>query len=217
MTAEPPVKARAHDIKRERRPRRLTATAMILSVAIPAHNAANALSDTLDSLLAQTRGHRRAIIVDDGSTDERTVADELSKSSQRPVVAACRDCVTPEHRPSHADRGRPRDRAGLCRVPQRSGSSPAYLIAGPNRPFNRRRDAAGDSIDWTRPAAQGQRIFPASRLLVVRAARGGSARRRRGQGAHAGKLLFELISQTKFGSREPASCRDRPCGIHACR
>ena len=42
---------------------------MTLSVVIPAHNAADTLAATLDSLLAQTRGDWQAIIVDDGSTD----------------------------------------------------------------------------------------------------------------------------------------------------
>ncbi|HLM13475.1 MAG TPA: glycosyltransferase family 2 protein, partial [Reyranella sp.] len=42
---------------------------MTLSVVIPAHNAADTLGATLDSLLAQTRGDWQAIIVDDGSTD----------------------------------------------------------------------------------------------------------------------------------------------------
>ena len=42
---------------------------MTLSVVIPAHNAAETLAETLDSLLAQTRNDWRAIIVDDGSTD----------------------------------------------------------------------------------------------------------------------------------------------------
>ena len=42
---------------------------MTLSVVIPAHNAADTLAGTLDSLLAQTRGDWQAIIVDDGSRD----------------------------------------------------------------------------------------------------------------------------------------------------
>ena len=42
---------------------------MTLSVVIPAHNAADTLAATLDSLLAQTRGDWQAIIVDDGSRD----------------------------------------------------------------------------------------------------------------------------------------------------
>ena len=42
---------------------------MTLSVVIPAHNAADTLAETLDSLLAQTRGDWTAIVVDDGSTD----------------------------------------------------------------------------------------------------------------------------------------------------
>jgi peptidoglycan/xylan/chitin deacetylase (PgdA/CDA1 family) len=40
-----------------------------LCVVIPAHNAAETLAETLDSLLAQTRGDWTAIVVDDGSTD----------------------------------------------------------------------------------------------------------------------------------------------------
>ena len=42
---------------------------MALSIVIPAHNAAATLAETLDSLLAQTRGDWEAIVVDDGSTD----------------------------------------------------------------------------------------------------------------------------------------------------
>jgi len=42
---------------------------MTLSVVIPAHDAADTLAATLDSLLAQTRGDWQAIIVDDGSRD----------------------------------------------------------------------------------------------------------------------------------------------------
>ncbi|HSF44513.1 MAG TPA: glycosyltransferase [Chitinophagaceae bacterium] len=42
---------------------------MKFSVIIPACNAADTISATLDSLLAQTYGHWQAVIVDDGSTD----------------------------------------------------------------------------------------------------------------------------------------------------
>ena len=41
----------------------------MLSVVIPARNAADTLAETLDSLLAQTRRDWEAIVVDDGSTD----------------------------------------------------------------------------------------------------------------------------------------------------
>jgi peptidoglycan/xylan/chitin deacetylase (PgdA/CDA1 family) len=40
-----------------------------LGVVIPAHNAAETLAETLDSLLAQSRSDWQTIIVDDGSTD----------------------------------------------------------------------------------------------------------------------------------------------------
>jgi len=43
---------------------------MQLSVIIPAHNAAETLAETLDSLLAQTSPDWEAIVVDDGSADE---------------------------------------------------------------------------------------------------------------------------------------------------
>ncbi len=43
---------------------------MQVSVIIPAHNAAETLADTLDSLLAQTVPGWEAIVVDDGSIDE---------------------------------------------------------------------------------------------------------------------------------------------------
>jgi glycosyltransferase involved in cell wall biosynthesis len=41
-----------------------------VSVIIPAHNAAGTLSETLDSLLAQTSDSWEALIVDDGSSDD---------------------------------------------------------------------------------------------------------------------------------------------------
>ena len=42
---------------------------MTLSVVIPAHNAADTLAATLDSLLAQTSADWQATVVDDGSSD----------------------------------------------------------------------------------------------------------------------------------------------------
>ncbi len=52
------------------------AASIILSVVIPALNAAATLARTLDSLLAQQRGDWEAVIVDDGSTDEtRAIAE----------------------------------------------------------------------------------------------------------------------------------------------
>lgn len=42
---------------------------MTISVVIPARNAQGTLGETLDSLLAQTRGDWQALVVDDGSTD----------------------------------------------------------------------------------------------------------------------------------------------------
>ncbi len=57
---------------------------MTLSVVIPAHNAADTLAETLDSLLAQTRGDWQAIVVDDGSTDTtRCVADDYAGRDER--------------------------------------------------------------------------------------------------------------------------------------
>ncbi len=46
---------------------------MNVSVIIPAHNAANTIAETLESLQAQTFSGWEAIIVDDGSSD-RTAA-----------------------------------------------------------------------------------------------------------------------------------------------
>ncbi|MBM2832867.1 MAG: glycosyl transferase family 2 [Candidatus Brocadiaceae bacterium] len=43
---------------------------MNVSVIIPAHNAVDTLSETLESLLAQTHGQWEAIVVNDGSTDK---------------------------------------------------------------------------------------------------------------------------------------------------
>src|SRR5437660_8279844 len=55
-----------------------------LSVVIPAHNAAETLAETLDSLLAQTRGDWTAIVVDDGSTDgTRALAESYVARDQR--------------------------------------------------------------------------------------------------------------------------------------
>jgi peptidoglycan/xylan/chitin deacetylase (PgdA/CDA1 family) len=57
---------------------------MTLSVVIPAHNAADTLGATLDSLLAQTRGDWQAIIVDDGSTDAtRRIAETYVARDRR--------------------------------------------------------------------------------------------------------------------------------------
>ncbi|MBE7443833.1 MAG: glycosyltransferase [Planctomycetia bacterium] len=43
---------------------------MNVSVIIPAHNAAETLSETLESLLAQTYRYWEGIVVNDGSSDE---------------------------------------------------------------------------------------------------------------------------------------------------
>jgi peptidoglycan/xylan/chitin deacetylase (PgdA/CDA1 family)/trans-aconitate methyltransferase len=57
---------------------------MTLSVVIPAHNAAETLAATLDSLLAQTRGDWQAIIVDDGSRDAtRQIAEARAARDKR--------------------------------------------------------------------------------------------------------------------------------------
>ncbi|MPZ34170.1 MAG: glycosyltransferase [Rhodospirillales bacterium] len=57
---------------------------MTLSVVVPAHNAASTLAETLDSLLAQTRGDWHAIIVDDGSRDAtRGVAQSYADRDKR--------------------------------------------------------------------------------------------------------------------------------------
>jgi peptidoglycan/xylan/chitin deacetylase (PgdA/CDA1 family) len=60
------------------------APTMTLSVVVPAHNAASTLAETLDSLLAQTRGDWHAIIVDDGSRDAtRRVAQSYADRDKR--------------------------------------------------------------------------------------------------------------------------------------
>ena len=57
---------------------------MTLSVVVPARDAADTLADTLDSLLAQTRGDWEAIIVDDGSIDStRRVAETFAGRDPR--------------------------------------------------------------------------------------------------------------------------------------
>ncbi len=74
------------------------ALGMHISVIIPAHNAVETITDTLDSLLAQTFPEWEAIIVDDGSSDdtaalvarfaERDARIRLVQQSQRGVSAA---------------------------------------------------------------------------------------------------------------------------------
>ncbi len=49
---------------------------MSVSIIIPAWNAAKTLSDTLDSLSAQSLGATQVIVVDDGSTDETATVAE---------------------------------------------------------------------------------------------------------------------------------------------
>jgi hypothetical protein len=57
---------------------------MTLSVVIPARDAADAIADTLASLLAQTRGDWNAIIVDDGSIDStRQIAEAFALRDPR--------------------------------------------------------------------------------------------------------------------------------------
>lgn len=57
---------------------------MTLSVVIPAHNAADTLAATLDSLLAQTLGDWQAIVVDDGSRDgTRQIAEAYVARDER--------------------------------------------------------------------------------------------------------------------------------------
>jgi peptidoglycan/xylan/chitin deacetylase (PgdA/CDA1 family)/GT2 family glycosyltransferase len=55
----------------------------LISIVIPARNAAATLAETLDSVLAQTIGDWEAIIVDDGSTDE-TAAITASYAARDP-------------------------------------------------------------------------------------------------------------------------------------
>jgi peptidoglycan/xylan/chitin deacetylase (PgdA/CDA1 family)/GT2 family glycosyltransferase len=57
---------------------------MTLSVVVPARDAAETLAETLDSLLAQTRGDWEAIVVDDGSIDStREVAEAFAARDRR--------------------------------------------------------------------------------------------------------------------------------------
>ena len=62
---------------------------MTLSVVIPAHDVADTLAATLDSLLAQTRGDWQAIVVDDGSRDAtRQVAQAYIARDRRFALRA---------------------------------------------------------------------------------------------------------------------------------
>ena len=75
----------------------------LISIIIPIFNRASLLSETLDSILAQTYSHWECIIVDDGSTDNtQDVIDRylkldsrfrcFSRPSNRPKGAnACRN------------------------------------------------------------------------------------------------------------------------------
>jgi peptidoglycan/xylan/chitin deacetylase (PgdA/CDA1 family)/2-polyprenyl-3-methyl-5-hydroxy-6-metoxy-1,4-benzoquinol methylase len=57
---------------------------MNVSVIIPAHNAAETISETLESLLAQNFSHWEAIVVDDGSTDDTLeIANRFSQQDSR--------------------------------------------------------------------------------------------------------------------------------------
>lgn len=51
---------------------------MTYSVAIPAHNAARTIAETLESVLAQTRPPHEIVVVDDGSTDETAAIAEAA-------------------------------------------------------------------------------------------------------------------------------------------
>lgn len=53
-----------------------------ISVIIPAHNSANTIAETLDSLLRQTPPVWSAIIVDDGSIDETEAIANLQPLPQ---------------------------------------------------------------------------------------------------------------------------------------
>ncbi|MFI5000689.1 MAG: glycosyltransferase [Reyranellales bacterium] len=62
----------------------MVSAATTLSVVIPARNAAETIAETLDSLLAQTRGDWDAIIVDDGSEDTtRQIAEAYAARDRR--------------------------------------------------------------------------------------------------------------------------------------
>jgi Glycosyl transferase family 2 len=76
---------------------------MHISVIIPAHNAASTITDTLQSLLAQTYVHWEAIIIDDGSSDntaaiarrfaEQDARFRVLRQPQRGVSMARNHCV----------------------------------------------------------------------------------------------------------------------------
>jgi glycosyltransferase involved in cell wall biosynthesis len=56
----------------------------LVSIVVPAYNAASTLADCLDSIARQTYGRIEVVVVDDGSTDStRSVADDAAASDRR--------------------------------------------------------------------------------------------------------------------------------------
>lgn len=58
---------------------------VLVSVAIPAYNAAATIGETIDSLLAQTHGRLEIVVVDDGSTDGTWAVLERYGEAIRPI------------------------------------------------------------------------------------------------------------------------------------
>lgn len=77
---------------------------MTVSVIIPARNAAETLGETLESLLAQTRGDWTALVIDDGSTD--TTTDVVrTYAARHPRIGLLSDDRTSEGASAARNRG----------------------------------------------------------------------------------------------------------------
>src|SRR5579883_1791540 len=109
----------------------------MVSIVIPAYNAARFLKETLDSVIAQGSPDWELIVVNDGSTDGTAViAEEYARGDKR----IRRDGVGAQHRRAsgrrqlrihHLPRSRRCARAGRSRSPYGSDPGGAKRSRGP--------------------------------------------------------------------------------------
>jgi len=141
-----------------------------VSVVIPARNAATTLGETLDSLLAQTRGDWMALVVDDGSTDA-TRALARSYAERDPRIRVLDDGRAPEGASAARNRG----------IAEATGDWLLFL----------------DSDDWIEPAFLHEMLAVLEARPGARVAY--SACRRVGPGGHAGPLwLSREVARAPF-------------------